>query len=368
MQPKSAIPSTDHPSNKMDPPTTASPVTGDFQFGIEARFYEKLHRQMVRCELCPHLCVISEGQRGHCKVRENQDGVLRSLVYARVCAAHVDPIEKKPFFHFLPGSRTFSVATAGCNVHCTFCQNAEISQSRPEQLDADYLPPEHVVALARRLDCSSIAFTYGEPTVFAEYVMDTAALARQAGLRTVVVSNGYIRPQALRAAYAQVDAVKIDLKSFSERYYRDVVKARLQPVLDTLVTLREMGTWTEIVYLLIPTLNDSDEELRAMASWLHSHLGADIPLHFSQFHPDYELQNLPKTPLPTLERAREIARSAGLRYVYIGNVPGHHAQHTNCSHCDAVVVERQGFAASRMLIQQGLCPFCQQPVAGVWQP
>jgi len=365
---ESDLNATDHPSDTLDVPATVPPVTEAWQFGAEARFYEKLHRDMVRCELCPHLCVISEGQRGHCKVRENQQGMLRSLVYARVCAAHVDPIEKKPFFHFLPGTRTFSVATAGCNVHCSFCQNAEISQSRPEQLDADYLSPEQVVALARRFDCSSIAFTYGEPTVFAEYVMDTAALARQAGLHSVVVSNGYIRPQPLRTAYAQVDAVKIDLKSFSERYYRDVVKARLQPVLDTLITLQEMGKWTEIVYLLIPTLNDSDHELRAMASWVHTHLGDDVPLHFSQFHPDYQLKNLPMTPLPTLERAYELARAEGLRYVYIGNVPGHPAQHTNCSRCGAVVIERQGFAANRMMIQDGLCPHCQQPVAGVWQP
>jgi pyruvate formate lyase activating enzyme len=340
---------------------------GEGRFFVEARFYDKLPRHMIRCVLCPRMCVVAEGHRGHCRVRENREGTFYSLVYSRVCAAHVDPIEKKPFFHFLPGSTAFSVATAGCNVNCTFCQNAEISQSRPEELPAEFLSPQQVAALAQRLGCPSIAFTYGEPTVFAEFAMDTAAAAREVGIRSVVVSNGYITAAALKTAYAGMDAVKVDLKAFTERYYREVVSARLKPVLETLVTLRSLGIWTEIVYLVTPTLNDSERELTEMARWIKSNLGADVPLHFSRFHPDYKLQNLPSTPIPTLERARAIAEAEGLHYVYIGNVPGHAAQNTHCPQCRQVVVERVGFAASRVLLHEGCCAGCGEAIAGVWQ-
>jgi pyruvate formate lyase activating enzyme len=343
------------------------PPSGEARFFIEARFYDKLPKRMIRCVLCPRGCVVSDGQRGHCQVRENRAGTFYSLVYSRVCAAHVDPIEKKPFFHFLPGSTAFSVATAGCNVNCTFCQNADISQSRPEQLPADYLTPQQIAGLARRFGSPAIAFTYGEPTVFAEFVMDTAAAAREIGIRSVVVSNGYIQRAALQTAYAGMDAVKVDLKAFTERYYRDVVRARLKPVLETLVNLRTLGIWSEIVYLVTPTLNDSETELTAMARWIKANLGADVPLHFSRFHPDYRMQELPATPLPTLERARAIAQAEGLHYVYIGNVPGHPAQNTHCPKCRQVVVERVGFAANRVLLQDGCCAACGEPIAGVWQ-
>jgi pyruvate formate lyase activating enzyme len=334
---------------------------------VEARFYEKLPQRMIRCVLCPRLCVVPEGKRGHCGVRENREGTFYSLVYSRVCAAHADPIEKKPFFHFLPGTTAFSVATAGCNVHCTFCQNAEISQSRPEELPAQMLTPENLVTLARHFGCPAIAFTYGEPTVFAEFAMDTAAAASQQGVRSVVVSNGYMQRDALKTAWAGMDAVKIDLKAFSERYYRDVVKARLKNVLETLVTLRTLGLWTEIVYLVTPSLNDSESELTAMARWIKGNLGVDLPLHFSRFHPDFELRHLPATPLATLEKARAIAQAEGLRYVYIGNVPGHPAQNTCCPRCGKVVVERVGFAAQRMALHQGCCAACGEAIAGVWQ-
>jgi pyruvate formate lyase activating enzyme len=348
-------------------PRVERPVAGEGRFVSEARFYDKLPKGVVRCILCPRMCVVAEGKRGHCQVRENRGGAFYSLVYARVCAAHVDPIEKKPFFHFLPGSTAFSVATAGCNVNCTFCQNADISQSRPEELPAEYVSPQQIAALAKRFGCPSIAYTYGEPTVFAEFVMDTAAAAREIGVRNVVVSNGYIQPAALKTAYAGMDAVKVDLKAFTDRYYRDVVRARLKPVLDTLVTLRNMEIWTEIVYLVTPTLNDSESELTEMARWIKVNLGADVPLHFSRFHPDYKLQDLPATPVSTLERARAIAEGEGLHYVYIGNVPGHPAQNTHCPRCRQVVVERVGFAASRVLLKEGNCAACGEPIAGAWQ-
>jgi pyruvate formate lyase activating enzyme len=338
----------------------------DVRFTVEAKFYLKLEHRKIKCELCPRECTVGEGKRGSCGVRENRGGLFYSLVHSRVCAAHIDPVEKKPIFHYLPGTIAFSLATAGCNVHCKFCQNWEISQSRPEELSAEYMPPRRVAELARQNGCPTIAFTYSEPVVFSEYLMDTADAGHEAGIRSIVVSNGFIGQTALKAAYGKMDAVKIDLKSFSESYYRDVVKGRLKPVLDSLVTLRELGKWTEIVYLVAPTLNDSDREFRSLAQWIKANLGADVPLHFTQFHPEYLLKNLPVTPVPTLERAKAIADAEGLHYVYIGNVPGHPAQNTYCPQCKRLLVGRVGFTAGQMLIREGSCPFCRQPIPGIW--
>ncbi len=347
-------------------PGAASGPADELRFRVEARFYRKLDNRGVRCELCPRACTVGDGKRGDCGVRENRSGVFYSLVHSRVCAAHVDPVEKKPIFHYLPGTVAFSLATAGCNVHCEFCQNWEISQARPEDVAAEYMPPRRVAELAKQHGCPTVAFTYSEPVVFSEFLMDTADAAHEAGIRSLVVSNGFIGRKALRAVYGKMDAVKIDLKSFSESYYRDVVKGRLKPVLESLVALAEMGKWTEIVYLVAPTLNDSDEEFRALACWIKANLGADVPLHFTQFHPQYRMRNLPLTPVSTLERAKAIADAEGLHYVYIGNVPGHPAQNTDCPQCKRMLVERVGFTASRMLIRDGCCPFCQQPIAGIW--
>jgi pyruvate formate lyase activating enzyme len=349
------------------PTDTASEAGSDARFTVEARFYKKLENQKIRCELCPRQCTVAENQRGYCGVRENRGGVFYSLVHSRVCAAHVDPVEKKPLFHYLPGTNAFSLATAGCNLNCKFCQNWEISQSRPEEIPAEYLPPRRVVELAKQYDCPTIAFTYSEPVVFSEFLMDTADAGHEAGIRSLVVSNGFIGQEALQAAYGKMDAVKIDLKAFSESYYRDVVKGQLKPVLETLVTLRKMGKWTEIVYLVLPTLNNSDQEFRGLASWIKANLGVDVPLHFTQFHPEYLLKNLPVTPVATIERARAIALAEGLHYVYIGNVPGHPAQNTYCPGCQRMLVERTGFRAIQTLIQKNRCPFCQQPIPGIWQ-
>ena len=338
------------------------------QFTVEARFYEKQKEKRIKCKLCPRECVVGDKERGYCGVRENRGGTYYSLVHSRVCAAHVDPIEKKPLFHFLPGTTAFSIATAGCNVNCKFCQNWDISQVRPEQAPAQYVPPQRVAELARQYNCPAIAYTYSEPVVFSEYLMDTADAGHQAGVRSVVISNGYIQEEPLKAAYGKMDAVKIDLKAYSDSFYRDVVAGELKPVLNTLVTLRKMGKWTEIVYLVVPTLNDGDVEFRGLAQWIKTNLGADVPLHFTQFHPDYLLKNLPITPVPTLERAKAIADAEGLHYVYIGNVPGHPAQNTYCPQCRRMLVERVGFTAGKMLIRKdGNCPFCRHPIPGIWR-
>ena len=345
---------------------TPPPTEDDSQFIREAKFYEKLPYKKTKCKLCPRECVIDDQERGYCGVRENRGGTYYTLVHSRVCAAHVDPVEKKPLFHYLPGTIAFSIATAGCNVNCKFCQNWDISQSRPEQVPSHYMPPKSVAEMAKQYDCPTIAYTYSEPVVFAEYIMDAADAGHEAGIRSIVVSNGFIQQDALKEAYGRMDAVKIDLKSFSESYYRQVVTGQLKPVLDTLVTLRKLGKWTEIVFLVLPTLNDSDQEFRGLAQWVKANLGADVPLHFTQFHPQYLLKNLPITPVPTLERAKAIADAEGLHYVYIGNVPGHPAQNTYCPKCRKMLVERVGFTASEMLIKNGKCPFCQEPIPGIW--
>jgi pyruvate formate lyase activating enzyme len=337
------------------------------QFETEARFYEKRANNKIRCTLCPRECIVRDQKRGHCGVRENRGGTFYTLVHSRVSAAHVDPIEKKPLFHYLPGTIAFSVATAGCNVNCKFCQNWDLAQSRPEQIPGDFVPPRRIAELARQCQCPTIAYTYTEPTVSSEFVMDTVDAGHEAGVRSIVVSNGYIQQDALKQAWGQMDAVKIDLKSFSDSFYAKIVNGRLKPVLDTLVTLREMGKWTEIVYLVVPALNDSDTEFRGLAGWIKSNLGPDVPLHFTQYHPDYRLKNLPMTPVPTLERAKAIAEAEGLHYVYIGNVPGHPAQNTYCPKCRIMLVERVGFTASSLLIRKGgSCPFCRHQIPGIW--
>jgi pyruvate formate lyase activating enzyme len=348
------------------PSGEASGSEDDSRFVVEAKFYQKLPDRKIKCKLCPRECAVGDKERGYCGVRENRGGTYYTLVHSRVCAAHVDPVEKKPLFHYLPGTNAFSIATAGCNVNCKFCQNWDISQSRPEEVPSQYAPPQRVAELAKQYDCPTIAYTYSEPVVFAEFLMDTADAGHAAGVRSIVVSNGYMQEEALKAAYGKMDAVKIDLKSFSESYYNKVVTGQLKPVLDSLVTLRKLGKWTEIVYLVLPTLNDSDQEFRGLAQWIKANLGADVPLHFTQYHPEYLLKNLPITPVPTLERAKAIADAEGLHYVYIGNVPGHPAQNTYCPKCRKMLVERVGFTASDILIRKNSCPFCQEPIAGIW--
>ncbi|MFB3813991.1 MAG: AmmeMemoRadiSam system radical SAM enzyme [Terriglobales bacterium] len=338
----------------------------DSRFVREAQFYEKLANRKIKCKLCPRECVIDDRERGYCGVRENRGGTYYTLVHSRVASAHVDPIEKKPFFHFKPGALAFSLATAGCNVNCKFCQNWEISQVRPEQVRADYAPPQKIAEAARSYACGTIAYTYSEPVIFLEYVLDCADAGHALGIPSVVVSNGFIQQDPLKKLCARVDAIKVDLKSFSQKYYKEVVNGDLKPVLDSLVTMRKLGTWTEIVYLVVPTLNDGDTEFRDLARWIRQNLGADVPVHFTRFRPEYLLKNLPPTPVATLERAKKIADAEGLRFVYVGNVPGHPAENTYCPKCRRLLLARAGFTVTENRLKKGKCPQCNIVIPGVW--
>ncbi|MFH0777664.1 MAG: AmmeMemoRadiSam system radical SAM enzyme, partial [Candidatus Eisenbacteria bacterium] len=283
------------------------------------------------------------------------------------CAVHVDPIEKKPFFHYLPGTMAFSLGTAGCNMDCKFCQNWEMSQARPEQTENFYLPPADAVQKARQTSSASIAFTYSEPGIIAlEYMLDTAAEGNRVGIKTVMISNGYINREPMLEALKHLGAVKVDLKAFTEGYYKDVCDATLKPVLDTLVLLKSSGVWYEMVYLVVPTLNDSVAEIKALSKWLMKTLGPDVPLHFSRFYPTYKMKRLPQTPASTLEKARLLAREAGLNYVYIGNLPGHEAENTYCPGCGKPVIRRTGYSILEMKLAKGKCGYCGRSVAGVW--
>ena len=334
--------------------------------GHPARHWTALEEGRVACGLCPWECVVEEGARGRCQVRENRDGQYVSLVYGRMAAMHRDPIEKKPFYHFLPGSQAFSLATAGCNLDCSFCQNWTIARRRPEELPSVMLRPEEVAEQARQLGAPVIAYTYNEPTVQHEFIVDATEKAKAAGLHTVIVSNGFINPGPLKDLCRLVSAYKVDLKSIREDYYRQVVHGKLRPVLDTLVTLKSEGVWTEVVVLVVPTLNDSPQEAQELAAWVVKELGPDVPLHFSRFTPQYRLAHLPPTPVKTLERFRQTALDAGLRYVYLGNVPGHQGADTHCPSCGKRLVGRLGYRITEMHLEEGKCAFCGAAVAGFW--
>ncbi|MGE5235215.1 MAG: AmmeMemoRadiSam system radical SAM enzyme [Acidobacteriota bacterium] len=332
----------------------------------EASWYRKLPENRVECQLCPRGCQVADAERGACGVRENRGGTYLTLVHGVACTAHVDPVEKKPFFHVLPGANALSWATAGCNVECKFCQNWEISQFRPEQVPARFLPPEELAGAAARAGVPLLAATYSEPVVFWEYVRDTATAGRRLGVRTTVVSNGYIQERPLNDVLPLLTAVKIDVKSFREAFYRDVVRGELKPVLASLVNVRKAGVWLEIVVLLLPTLNDSEVEIRDLARWVKANLGPEQPVHFTRFHPTYRLTSLPPTPVTSLERAWQVARAEGLLYVYLGNVPGHPAENTSCPGCGTVVIRREGFLVRGNRLRDGHCPDCQRAIPGVW--
>jgi pyruvate formate lyase activating enzyme len=320
----------------------------------------------VKCLLCAHGCTIAAGKRGRCRARINADGQLRSLVYGRPITEHVDPIEKKPFYHFLPGSAAYSLATSGCPLRCRFCQNWEISQARPEDYTAAYCAPEAMVERALGAPAPVIAFTYNEPTVFFEYLTDIARQARGRRLRSVLISCGYMNQDPLAEMIEVLDAIKIDLKGFNPEFYRQVSSAELAPVLRSIAQVARAGRHLELVNLVVPTLNDSETALAGLADWVVGELGPDVPVHFTRFHPDYQLQNLPPTPVATLERARQLAMDRGIRYAYVGNLPGHPGNHTYCPKCGRVCVERSGFLVTRNEVQDGRCRYCRTPIAGVW--
>lgn len=333
---------------------------------VEARYYKKLPDREIECLLCPRFCKLGDKERGYCGVRENIGGIYYTLVYGKVCTIAVDPIEKKPFFHYLPNTNAFSIASAGCNVNCKFCQNWQISQVRPEQVQHYDFPPLEVAKEAKANKCSTIAYTYTEPVVFYEYMYDTSLEGHKHGIKSVVVTGGHINPEPLQDLTKVVDAIKIDLKSFSEDFYRSYVRGELQPVLEAIKIVSKSKVWLELVYLVIPTLNDNPADIRKMCQWIIKEIGPDVPLHFSRFHPMYLVKNLPSTPVSTLEELRQIALEEGIHYVYIGNIPGHKAESTFCSKCQNMIVERVGFEIRKIEIQGGTCKFCKNPIPGVW--
>jgi pyruvate formate lyase activating enzyme len=332
----------------------------------EAMLYESLESQKVQCHLCAHRCVIKSQKRGICGVRENHEGQLQTLVYARAIARHVDPVEKKPLFHFQPGSSTYSIATVGCNFSCLFCQNADISQMPREikRVMGEEFPPEQVVLAARQSGCQSISYTYTEPTIFFEYAYETAKLAHKASMKNIFVTNGYMTSEALDLIQPYLDAANVDLKAFTDDFYKDQCGAKLTPVLESLKKLKTMGVWLEVTTLVVPSLNDSDRELKEMAEFIME-LGPETPWHVSRFHPTYKLRSVPTTPVATLKRAREIGLKAGLNYVYTGNIHGDQGEKTLCHHCGRVLVDRFGFSAGHYAIKKGCCPDCQTEVGGV---
>jgi pyruvate formate lyase activating enzyme len=325
------------------------------------------HRQVqLKCLLCAQGCIIPEGGRGRCRARMNIKGELRSLVYGRPVTFQVDPIEKKPFYHFLPGSEAFSLATSGCPFRCRFCQNWQISQSRPEDFDTTFTTPAETVDEALGRKSRVIAFTYNEPTVFTEYLTDVARAGKTRGLRHVLVSCGFMNPGPLAEMCGVLDGIKIDLKGFDEGFYRNVSQAELRPVLRSIKQIAKAHVHLEIVNLVVPTLNDSDQLLKGLTDWVFGELGPDVPVHFTRFHPDYQLLNLPPTPVSTLEKARETAMARGIRFAYVGNVPGHPGNHTYCPKCGKIVIKRGAFFAEEIHLKGGKCSYCARPIPGVW--
>lgn len=340
----------------------------------EAFLYKTIAGTTVQCRLCSHYCKIEDGEVGRCRVRRNEGGRLISLVWGRPLARHIDPIEKKPLFHFMPGSLSYSIAAAGCNMTCRHCQNSSISQLAVDAadyfrtyLDQPIVAPEEIVAGAMDGGCSSISYTYTEPTVFAEYVYDVSVLARERGLRNVLVSNGFQSPEAVAKLAPVTDGANIDLKAFSDDFYRRICGARLEPVLKTLKALKAAGVWLEVTTLLIPGGNDSPEELADLARFIAAELGEETPWHVSRFHPTYRMTDRESTPPAALERAHDIGLAAGLKHVYLGNLPGRGGEETICPGCGIELIGRTGFMINRHRAPDGRCPECGRRLAGVFR-
>lgn len=341
----------------------------------DAMLWEPVGGGAVQCELCAHRCRVAEGKTGLCGVRQNVGGVLKALTYGRVCAVHVDPIEKKPLFHVLPGSRSLSLAAPGCNFRCDFCQNWQISQAlrenagvlSPSLEELEYLPPEQIAVLAERYGCASVSYTYTEPAVFLELAYDAAVAARARGLKNCFVSNGFLTPRAVETIAPVLDAINVDLKCFSEETYRTVCGGALQPVLDCLMHLVRAGVWVEVTTLVVPGLNDSDAELQQIADFIAGRLGLHVPWHVSRFHGDYRRLHTPPTPPETIRRACNLGTRAGLKYVYGGNMPGRADERTRCARCGEVLIDRVGFSVEAVRLRNGACPKCATPLEGVWK-
>ncbi|MBM3282838.1 AmmeMemoRadiSam system radical SAM enzyme [Candidatus Gottesmanbacteria bacterium] len=342
--------------------------TPDLSTLHEASYYHQLESGKVACDLCPNHCVLEEGQRGLCKVRENIAGKLYSLVYGKPVTSNVDPIEKKPLYHFLPGARAYSLATAGCNLECKYCQNWDISQRKPEELKYTYKTAEQVVNEAVKSASSVIAFTYNEPTVWYEYMLDIAKLAKQKGLKTVMISSGYINPEPLKNLLPYLDGVKIDFKSFNSEVYAQLIRGKLEPVLESITTVHQSGKWLELVHLVVPGYTDNLEEIKQMCGWIKENIGVDVPLHFTRFYPKYKLLNLPPTSEDTLKKARMTCQEVGLKYVYTGNIEDEEGSTTYCPGDNKPVIIRQGyFIKENLLDGEGKTSNCPETIPGVWR-
>lgn len=324
-------------------------------------------KETVQCGLCPKACIMAPGQSGDCRIRVNIDGKLTAVTYGFPCSVHKDPMEKKPMFHFLPGTPILSLATVGCNLHCKNCQNWEISQCNPDDSLAVEMPPEAVAPLAIRQGCRSVAYTYTDPVAYYEYALDCSIKVREAGLKNVLVTAGYINKAPWRELCRYTDGANIDLKSMSDAFYRDICSATLKPVLDSLVLAQECGVLVEVTNLLIPTLNDSDTEMLQLARWMKTYMGSETPLHFSRFFPHYRLRNLPPTPPATIDRAKEIAEAEGLKHVYIGNILSDRGENTYCPACGKLLIARNGYTILNNMLKQGRCDACGRKIKGVWQ-
>lgn len=337
-----------------------------WKWSKEAMYYISTPRG-IKCLLCPQACVLKEGEVGDCKTNVNYGEKLYSITYGNPCAVHVDPIEKKPLFHFLPETLAFSIATAGCNLACLNCQNWEISQSSPKETRNYDLFPDQVVKKAKEYQCQSIAYTYSDPVAFYEYTYDTSKLAREEGLKNVLISAGYINEEPLRELCKYADAANIDLKSFSNEIYEMLNAGTLEPILNTLKILKEEGIWLEITNLVVPDWTDDFDMIKKMCAWLAENGFEDTPLHFSRFHPTYKLQKLPPTPRSTLMKARETGFSEGLKYVYVGNIPGTDAENTYCPNCNKLIIKRKGFSILENHIVDARCAYCETKIAGRWE-
>ncbi len=334
--------------------------------GKQALFWEK-KGENVQCQLCPHFCFLKNREIGKCHVRQNINGKLISLVYTRPCSIALDPIEKKPLYHFLPGEKTLTIATAGCNLSCGFCQNWEISQCNPSKVRSLQLKPEQVVEEAKKEKVKIISYSYTEPTIFYEYMLDIAKLAEKKRIKNVTVTNGFINPLPLQELCKYLDGSNIDIKSMNDEFYRRVCGGRLEPVLEAIKIMHKKGVWIEVTNLIIPGLNDSIDEINRLVDWVKKNLGRDVPLHFTAFYPTYKMLNLPRTSKEILRKARNIALAKGLHYVYTGNIQDDEGNNTYCPRCKELLIKRAGFLIVENKLQKGKCFNCKEKIAGVWK-
>jgi len=331
----------------------------------EAMYYKK-SKSHLQCVLCPKNCVIKENQFGFCGVRKNIKNKLYSLVYSKPISVAIDPIEKKPLYHFLPGTKSFSIGTVGCNLRCKHCQNWQTSQAKPRHYPTSTLEPEDIVKEAIKNDCKSISYTYNEPTIFYEFMLDTAKLAKKDNLKNTMVTNGFINKEPLKKLLPHMDAANIDLKAFDDQFYREITSAWLEPVLES-IKIMSKKIWIEITNLIIPTLNDDPKKIKEMCKWIRNNVGADVPLHFTAFYPTYKLTDIPPTQSETLFKARDVALKEGLNHIYVGNIMSGEANNTYCKKCKKLIIERSHFWVHKNNIENGKCAFCGEKIAGIWQ-